>query len=148
MNTVLLTLLAAAAVVIAALLLALRRSDHRIRRGNLARQRVARSGEARAEALVLRAGFEILERQPHVPWTMWVDGEPVDVAARPDLLLSRDGRTYVADVKTGALAPDPTRPQTRRQLLEYQRVLSPDGLLLIDVDAGRIVEVAFEEEAR
>ena len=74
-----------------------------------------------------------------------VDGEPVDVRVRADLLVARDGLRYVAEVKTGGQAPDPTYPPTRRQLLEYMLVFEPDGLLLVNPDEGTITEAEYEK---
>ena len=90
----------------------------RVARGNRGRQRVAAAGEAGAEALVEEAGFTVVERQAWAEWVMEVDGVDCVVGCRADLIVERDGELYVAEVKTGALAPDPCRPATRRQLLE------------------------------
>ncbi len=74
-------------------------------------------------------------------WTMWIDGEPVEVGVRADLWVGLGERRYVAEVKTGGRAPDPTHPATRRQLLEYRVAFEPDGLLLVDAEEGRIILV-------
>ena len=66
-----------------------------------------------------------------------------DTGCRADLLVERDGRLYVADVKSGALATDPTLPATRRQLLEYLLAYEVDGALLVDMEARQIREVVF-----
>jgi len=108
-----------------------------------ARNARAQAGEQAAEALLLHAGFEIVDRQVHRHWTMEVDGEPVEVALRVDFLVARDGVPYVAEVKTGGLVTDPTFPATRRQLMEYGWVFGDHGLLLVDVEAGWVHEVAF-----
>jgi membrane protein implicated in regulation of membrane protease activity len=131
------------AVLCMVLVLALRMS---LRRGSTAskmRNRRAQAGEARAERLLLRQGFSIVDRQVSRSWTVDVDGESWEASVRADLLVEKDGRTFVAEVKTGALAPDPLYPPTRRQLLEYFFVFDPDGLLLVDVEADAIFEVAF-----
>lgn len=128
-------------VLLAAALLAWAWERGRMGRGNRARQRVALRGETDAERLLGAAGFQILERQAAARWTLWVDGEPVEVGCRADLLVERDGDLFVAEVKTGELAPDPARPATRRQLLEYHLAFEVDGLLLVDMSARRIREV-------
>lgn len=130
-------------VICMALVLALRMS---LRRGSVAskaRNRRAQEGEAHAERLLIRQGYAIVERQVSRSWTVQVDGEPWEAFVRADLLVEKDGRTFVAEVKTGELAPDPLYPPTRRQLLEYFFVFDPDGLLLVDVEADAILEVAF-----
>jgi hypothetical protein len=80
----------------------------------------------------------VLERQLRAEWEMEVDGAVAVVTCRADLLVRRDGELFVAEVKTGALAPDPTRPATRRQLLEYAMVFDVAGVLLVDIPGARV----------
>ena len=55
----------------------------------------------------------------------------------------RAASRFVAEVKTGSRAPDPTLPATRRQLLEYTFVFGVDRVLLVDAQAGVIRTVTF-----
>ncbi len=126
-----------------ALAIALRLLATRGSRRSKRRNRVAQRGETAAERLLERHGYEILERQVQAAWTFHVDGEPVEARVRADLLVQRRGQVYVAEVKTGDRAPDPSHPPTRRQLLEYRFAFDPDGLLLVDMSARRVHEVAF-----
>ena len=112
-------------------------------RSSRTRNRVAQLGEADAERILEKAGFRVVERQARARWSMDVDGEPVEVDVRVDLLVQRRGRRYVAEVKTGERAPDPTHPPTRRQLLEYALVFDAREVLLVDVPAREIRAVAF-----
>ena len=112
-------------------------------RRSKARLRVAAKGESDAEALLADAGYEILDRQVRRVWSLEIDGELIDVICRADLLVARAGREFIAEVKTGNFAPDPSRPATRRQLLEYQIVFPVDGVLLVDMVARRIHTVHF-----
>lgn len=130
-----------------ALLVAWWRARNRIRWGNRRRQRRAAVGEDDAEDLLQAHGYRIEDRQVTRPWTLWVDGEPREVRSRADLLVSRDGLCFVAEVKTGARAPDPTRPATRRQLMEYDWVFEVAGVLLVDPAAGCIHEVHWQDPA-
>ncbi|MCB9683790.1 MAG: hypothetical protein H6738_02455 [Alphaproteobacteria bacterium] len=133
-------------LVVALLGVAWWRARTRIRRGNLARQSVAKRGERRAERLLRRAGYTVIERQLTGSFVMVVDGEEVDVTCRLDLLVEdARGARYAAEVKTGARATDPTRPATRRQLLEYERAYDVDGLLLVDMDQERVRTVVFPD---
>lgn len=134
-------LTAAVSVLLAALWL----SHTHARRANHRRQLRARRGEERAERLLRRAGFHIDAAQASESWWMLVDGRDVEVQVRVDYLVSRFRRTYAAEVKTGEFAPDPTYPPTRRQLLEYSLAFDVDGVLLVDVEAGEILEVGFPE---
>lgn len=118
----------------------------RLSRANRGRQRVARRGEDEAEDLLLDEGYEIVDRQAPGAWSLWIDDDEVAVACRADLLVARDGETFVAEVKTGAEAPDPRRPATRRQLLEYAIAFDVDGILLVDMAARRVVSVRVPVE--
>ncbi len=107
------------------------------------RSRIAVEGEVAAERVVQRMGYEIVDRQARTQWRVTVDGEPLDVDLRADLLLRRGGKSYVADVKTGDKAPRLTSAATRRQLLEYRCAYDVNGVLLIDMTKGRIRHVEF-----
>ena len=100
-------------------------------------------GERRAEPLLERLGYAIVARQAPTSYDVAVDGEWVAVALRADFLVERDGRRFVAEVKTGRVAPRLDTPATRRQLLEYRFAFDVDGVLLVDVDAGRVRALEF-----
>jgi hypothetical protein len=110
-----------------------------------ARTRVetAKYSEAEAEKLLVKQGFTILEKQKRTPLIVWVDGKSHLSYVLADFLVQKDKKTYVVEVKTGQAA-DPTEPATRRQLLEYEYVYRPDGLLLLDMNLGELHEVDFE----
>ncbi len=102
-------------------------------------------GEARAEPLLRSLGYAVVARQAPATYDLTVDGEPCAVALRADLLVERGGRRFVAEVKTGRVAPRLETPATRRQLLEYRVAFDVDGVLLVDVDAGRVHALAFPD---
>ncbi|MEZ4392375.1 MAG: hypothetical protein R3A48_14905 [Polyangiales bacterium] len=112
------------------------------RRVELARAAGA-DGELRAEPLLRRLGYEVLARQARGGYDLAVDGEPCAIALRADFLVARGGRRFVAEVKTGRLAPRLETSATRRQLLEYRVAFDVDGVLLVDVDAGRVRALEF-----
>ncbi len=105
----------------------------------------ATAGEHRAEPLLVDAGYEILGRQVQGAWTLRADGEPLAVALRADLLVAKGGRRFIAEVKTGKLAPRLDHAPTRRQLLEYRVAFDVDGVLLVDAESDRIVEVDLDD---
>lgn len=112
-----------------------------------ARTRRARRGERDAEALLRRLGYRLLERQPQARWDIEVDGRARTVELRADLVVARRGRRLIAEVKTGRLAPRLDHPATRRQLLEYRLAFGVDGVLLVDMEHGRVHEVRFPGRA-
>ncbi len=115
------------------------------KRSAIAKRRSARAmrGEAAAEELLERAGYEILARQESLYWELECDGEAHEFLLRADLIVTRDGEEYVAEVKTGEHAPSLTNAATRRQLLEYSLAFDSPVILLVDVERDEILEVAF-----
>jgi hypothetical protein len=103
----------------------------------------AKHGEARAEVLLRAAGYSIVARQAVGSWTVLSNGAPFAVDLRADYLVSRDRRRFVAEVKTGRLAPRLDTAATRRQLLEYRFAFDVDGVLLVDADAERVSSIEF-----
>ncbi len=59
------------------------------------------------------------------------------------MLVERDGQHFIAEVKTGASAPDLSNAATRRQLLEYALAYNSPVILLVDVERDRVLEVSF-----
>ncbi len=107
------------------------------------RARVALAGEHRAEALLAAAGFTVEGRQvPHL-WRIAVDDDVHEAALRCDFVVRRDGERWVAEVKTGEVAPRLATAATRRQLLEYQVAYDAEGVVLVDATSGTVTEVRF-----
>jgi hypothetical protein len=104
----------------------------------------ATDGEERAGALLQRAGYAVLERQVPGSWTLRADGEPVTFGLRADYLVTRQGRRYIAEVKTGRLAPRLSHGPTRRQLLEYRAAFDVHGVILVDADVETITHVELD----
>ena len=111
-----------------------------------ARERSVRAveGERDAVALLEDDGYTVADRQVRGSWTLRADGEPVTVGLRADYLVVRDGRRYIAEVKTGRLAPSLSHAPTRRQLLEYRAAFDVDGVVLVDASIRTITHVELE----
>ena len=107
------------------------------------RQRRARRGELDAEGVLRVWGYRLEDSQVFHRWTVHVDGEPVEVELFADHIVTRGGRRFVAEVKTGQAAPSIRTAATRRQLLEYRCAFDVDGVLLVDMEEGTIHEVDF-----
>jgi hypothetical protein len=107
------------------------------------RARRAVAGEDRSEALLRRRGYTVLERQPRRRFVILVDDCPHAIEVRADWLVERDGARFVADTKTGRVAPSVEHAPTRRQLLEYRLVYDVSGVLLIDAEANEVRSVLF-----
>lgn len=111
-----------------------------------ARARRAAQAETDAVVLLRSRGYRILEEQLEHHWQVYLDGQPHEVNIRADLMVSRRGRRYIAEVKSGQVAPSITTAATRRQLLEYRLAYPVDGILLVDMEALTISEVEFDLE--
>lgn len=110
------------------------------------RARRAAQAEVDAEILLRAQGYRVVSSQTEHVWPVYLDGDPHDVTMRADFIVSRRGKTYIAEVKSGNMAPSITTAATRRQLLEYRLAYPVDGILLVDMEALEIFEVTFEFE--
>ncbi|KAB2951687.1 hypothetical protein F9B85_11705 [Heliorestis acidaminivorans] len=107
------------------------------------RQQRGKRGETKAVKVLSSKGYTVIEAQPVGTMTLRVDGRANTIKVRADYLVSRQGKKYIAEVKTGQVAPRPTFADTRRQLLEYYYVYQVDGILLVDMTAERIHRIEF-----
>ena len=132
-----------ASIIISLLAARLRKSRKKAHHATVRRNAQAIRGESVAEQLLESYGFTILQRQVRGSWEIYVDDEPVTVKLRADLLVERGEEIFIAEVKTGRLAPDPNFPATRRQLLEYQLAFDVDGVILVAPEQGDVWFVSF-----
>lgn len=100
-------------------------------------------GEKRAEQLLTRHGYRVIDRQVRGSYDAEIDGQPTQVSLSADLLVQRRGQTWIAEVKTGPEAPRFEHADTRRQLLEYQLAFGGSAVLLVDPERETIREVRF-----
>ncbi len=114
-------------------------------RSRRARVRAARAGDGEREAAVWLedAGFAIDAAQATGTYEVALDGDVVEIPLRADYLVSKGERRWVAEVKTGAVAPKIATAATRRQLLEYLVAFDVDGVLLVDAERGVVHDVSF-----
>lgn len=137
-------LLTASALLILLTLFAMgRRRLDRWRRSR--RQRRAARGERQAQNLLRRQGFIPVDDQVRTDWTVLVDDEPQTFELIADLIVEKQGRRYIVEVKTGRLGPSITYAATRRQLLEYRCAFAVDGLLLLDMNTGQWQAIEFPD---
>ncbi len=113
------------------------------RRAILARVTRAGEGELRAALWLEELGYEITGAQVAIEYPVVVDERVVSVSLRADYLVQKDGARYVAEVKTGQVAPRIETAATRRQLLEYRVAFAVDGILLVDAEAELVHVVTF-----
>ncbi len=100
-------------------------------------------GEREAATILEEHGYEIEAAQVATRYAIEVDGTPLEIALRADYVVARDGERYIAEVKTGEVAPRLQSPATRRQLLEYSIAFRASGVLLVDAETRSVHRVAF-----
>lgn len=100
-------------------------------------------GERDAEKLLKKLGYTIVSRHAPASYAMTLDGEPQAVQLQADFVLQREGKKFVAEVKTGKAAKLEQAAETRRQMLEYQLAFGVDAMLLIDADTKVVRTVRF-----
>lgn len=108
-----------------------------------ARFRRALDGERDAATILEAHGFTIEGAQVATSYAIEVDGTPVEIALRADYVVARDGERFIAEVKTGRVAPRVQTPATRRQLLEYHVAFRASGVLLVDAETRAIHRIDF-----
>lgn len=113
-----------------------------------ARSTRAVAGEREGASILRARGYAILGAQVAIEHAVEIDGVTVSMGLRADYLVSKNGARFVAEVKTGALAPRIDTAATRRQLLEYEVAFDVDGVLLVDADTERVHTVAFPALSR
>ena len=111
-------------------------------RGSRGRSRGV-TGERRAERLLTKAGYRVVDRQVAGQAHVFIDGRRYGVTVHADLAVERDGKRYLVEVKTGQ-GRRATIDTTRRQLLEYAQVFGAQEQILVDADAGAIHTIRFD----
>lgn len=119
-----------------------------VRRRWLLRAKRGRIAEQRAASLLERRGYRIVASQVEWPCELLVDGRETRYKVRGDYLVERRGRTYLAEVKSGAQATRIENPATRRQVLEYLSVFPVSSVLLVDMESETVSEIRRKEGSR
>ena len=117
--------------------------SRRAGRGRIAAGEGPRFSEREAESLLHQGGYEILDKQPRGTVITNIDSKSHFGYLETDYLVRRDKKNFVATVHVTEGDPDPNEPALRRKLLAYDRVFSPDALLVLDLNQSRIYEVSF-----
>jgi hypothetical protein len=136
-------LVAVLALIVASLWVAARLRRWLSRRARVRRAARAQAAERGALAVLSEHGFRVLGRQVRQSWGLVADGDPLRFTLIADYVVEREGKRWVAEVKTGERALDLRHGPTRRQLLEYRQAFGADGVLLVDAEGRRLHDVRF-----
>lgn len=120
----------------------------RDRQARVRRAARAARAERAARGVLEHAGFRVRGEQVRKSWALSADGERVRFELVADYVVERDGRAWVAEVKTGERALDLRFGPTRRQLLEYREAFGVEGVLLVDAEANSLREIHFHAPER
>lgn len=109
------------------------------------RVKAERAGETLALGILTKQGYAFHARNQEAEGTLLVDGKPEPYRLKADLIVSKDGVTYVAEAKGGSMGTSSSvrHGPTRRQLLEYSILFKSTAVLLVDTDAKNIQRIDF-----
>ena len=105
-------------------------------------KRKGKKAEKKAIKLLKKNGYKIESFQTTAKGKLLQDNETVTFFIRADLIVSKDKKKFIAEVKSGKAASI-EEINTRRQLLEYSKVFNNNNLILIDTEKNKIKKIEF-----
>ena len=105
-------------------------------------KRRGRKGEKKAIKLLKKNGYKILSSQKTIQGYLYENDIKILYEVRPDYLVEKNDIIYIAEVKTGLAALIGER-NTRRQLLEYSKLLNSSKVILVDLTRNKIKVIEF-----
>lgn len=103
-------------------------------------------GEKSAHTLLEKNGYLLDQTQKVSSLKMYVNNQSFSYKVRPDGFATKEGKSFLVEVKTGKVATNPTLIATRRQLLEYFHGFDVDGVLLVDAEEDQIHKIHFDQK--
>ena len=133
-------------IVIALLLFALvkyKLADYKKKRAQ--KKRFARGNQLETEArsFLENKGYNVVSEQEIHYHRFKVNGEYHEAKLILDYVVSKGGKTYIVEVKSGKNAIYIKDKNTRRQILEYDFVIENDGVFLLDMENKKMQLVNF-----
>ncbi len=101
-----------------------------------------KKAEQKAIKLLKKNGYKIESFQTTAKGKLSQDDETINFFIRADLIVSKDKKKFIAEVKAGKAASIEDI-NTRRQLLEYSKVFNNKNLILIDTEKNKIKKIEF-----
>lgn len=95
------------------------------------------------EHLLKKSGYQVLGKNQKETVITRIDDKDHFGYLEAEYTVRKDRKSYVAVVKSGEGALDPTEPALRRRLIEYDRVFGLNGILFLDPQEEEIHEVRF-----
>ena len=105
-------------------------------------KRKGKKAEQKAIKLLKKKGYKIESFQTTAKGKLLQDDETLTFLIRADLIVSKNNKKFIAEVKSGKAASI-EEINTRRQLLEYSKVFNNKNLILIDTEKNKIKKIEF-----
>jgi Holliday junction resolvase len=99
--------------------------------------------ENEAKSYLEKKGYKVIYEQHEYIHQYEVNGVIHKSVLRPDYIVSRKGKMYIVEVKSGKSAISIANSGTRRQILEYDYVIENDGIFLLDMENKELQLVKF-----
>ncbi|RUA24575.1 MAG: hypothetical protein DSY76_07685 [Bacteroidetes bacterium] len=99
--------------------------------------------ENEARSFLEKKGYKVIAEQPEFYHEYEVDGVSHKSLIKPDYIVSRKGKKYIVEVKSGKSAILISNSATRRQILEYDFVIENDGIFLLDMENKKLQNIQF-----
>ena len=96
-----------------------------------------------AEDFLVKKGFKVLERQKRASIIVFINGKSHLGTEWADYIVEKENKKYAVKVVSD-ISPDPTEPNLRRKLIEFQKLFSSYGVLLADLSQEELHEISFK----
>jgi len=109
------------------------------------RNRFKRGAQKEEEARIFlsKKGYKVIDEQFIAVHKYKVDGDDKEVKLIVDYVVSKGGKTYLVEVKSGKSAIYIENKNTRRQILEYDYAIKNDGVFLLDMENEEMHLIQF-----
>lgn len=99
--------------------------------------------EHEAQHLLKKEGYNIISHHAPLLYTIKQDNIPIPIQLELDYVVSKNGKTFFAEVKSGEHTATIHYAPTRRQMLEYAVAGNYNGYLLVDMFHKKIHHIEF-----
>ncbi len=102
--------------------------------------------EKDASKFLIKNGYKIISEQYEQYHSYKVNGEVYKSKLIVDYLVSKKGKKYLVEVKSGQKAINIKDKNTRRQILEYDFAIDNDGIFLLDMENKEMKNIEFNHK--
>lgn len=99
--------------------------------------------ENQARDFLIQKGYKILDEQKQFEHKYFINNDRKLSTLIIDYYVSKNGKKYIVEVKSGQSAISASNTNTRRQLLEYSFAIPNDGVFLLDMENQKLELIEF-----